>query len=92
MSNQGNVHSGKQKNVIQRQKTDMENRHTQQRTSCNLNHINKVIKAKELGSINTWDHGPDALGWKASSTFLETPAELFIKSQVRCRRKSKGKL
>ena len=39
-----------------------------------------------------WEHGPGATVGKASSAFLETPAELLIKSQVRGSRKRKEKL
>ena len=47
-SNQGNQDSsGNQKNVIQGQRPDIENRHTQQRTQNNQTNTYKVIKANE---------------------------------------------
>ena len=47
-SNQGNLdYSSNQKNIIEGQKPDMQNRHTQQRTSNNQNNTYKVTKVNE---------------------------------------------
>ena len=43
-------------------------------------------------STKNWGHGLGAPVGLMSSAFLETPAELLIKSQVLGRRKRKGKL
>ena len=52
-SNQGNQDfSGKQKNVIQRQRPDMENRHTEQRIQNNQINRYKVTKVNEQLGLN----------------------------------------
>ena len=61
-NNQGNQgYSGNKNNVIQGQKPDMENRHTQQKHEVTkFIHTKQQKQMSNSDTIKNWEHGPGA--------------------------------
>ena len=69
-------------------KTDQ---HNKEHKVTKIIRTNKQKLMRNSDSTKNWEHIPGAPVGLASFAFLETPAELLIKSQVRDRRKRKRK-
>ena len=71
----------------QTRKTDT---HNKEYEATKIIHTNQQKQISNSNSTKNLEHGPGVPVWEASYAFLETPAELLIKSQVQGRKKKKG--